>query len=444
MEEELSGVKVEIEEKNQVERLLKIQVPRSIAENKYNKLISKAIREVNIKGFRPGRAPRAVVEKLYGATLMGEVTGEIFAPIVNDKIKENGWKVIGQPKVENSANTESDPLEMKVLLYLSPEPTISNWEGIELNVDVEEYRPEDVEHQIFHLRQKLGTHVDVEDRDIVQKGDFLEILFTLTVDGVVKQASEENPYLLELTCKHSEPDDLSCYFEGRKVGEEFVFNHTFSDNFSADLDLRGKVGEFSVKLLRIKRLELAPLDEDFLKKVEFDGNLEELRAHMEKQEQNRVESANSKAFESALFSKLIELNPFDVPEPLVEHYTHIILGEIGVAKKDSPISKEEFARYLEYFRGGATYRAKSSIILDRLIEANSWQISDDEYDSQLEDLALSAGVSKEVFRSVLDGRKLLDMHREAMNSERALKLIREKVVVHNNPRPQQACSCGQS
>ena len=185
MEEELSGVKVEIEEKNQVERLLKIQVPRSIVDHRYNKLISKAIREVNIKGFRPGRAPRAVVEKLYGTTLMNEVTADIFAPIVNDKIRENGWKVIGQPKVENSATTESDSVEMTVLLYLFPEPTIDNWEGIELNVDIEEYRPEDVEHQIFHLRQELGKHVDVEDRDIAQKGDFLELLFTVTVDGLV-------------------------------------------------------------------------------------------------------------------------------------------------------------------------------------------------------------------------------------------------------------------
>ena len=439
-DEVLLGTDVSIEDKSQAEKVLTIKVRRQLYDGKYNALLSQKVRQSHLKGFRPGRAPKAVVEKMYREQLDSQVLGELIAPIIQRIIDKQGWKVIGNPVIVDDLKVEDEHVGVSILVYLYPEPKIEHWEGIELDVDVEEYHPEDVEHQLLHMREKMGQFVEIPDRTEVQKGDFVDMLFTLTVDGEVKQETKEGPWMLEISMNPSDPDDISPHFVGRKVGDKFSFVHKFSDIFDKDIELRGKEGTFDVTIQSIKKLELAELDEEFLKKIDFKGTIEELRNYMAEQEQHRVKEANQQAFEATFFAKILELNPFDVSEPLIEHQTKSILQDIGVGKDGEPISEEMFKKYVNYFRAGATYRAKCRIVIDRLLAQNSWHVSDEEYESHLMLDAKRLGVPPDDYRKFLVENKYDDISRYHASTQHAMKRLREKIVVREKVLPRQQCS----
>ena len=306
----------------QVEKLEKnmAKLTIEVSSEEFEKAIAKAYKKnknkISMPGFRKGKAPRAMIEKMYGKGVFYEdAANSIIPDAYADAAKESELEIVAQPEIDVTQIESGKPFIFTATVALKPEVTLGEYKGIEVEKKEVEVTDEEVDTEINRVRESNARMIDIDDR-AAQDGDTVVIDFDGYVDGKQFEGGKAEDYSLVLG-SHSFIDNFEEQLEGKNIGEDVTVNVTFPENYQAE-ELQGKPAEFKVKIKEIKVKELPELDDDFAQDVSNFDTIAEYKEDLKKKLAENKEEALKREREETVIGKIIENAQMDIPEQMVE------------------------------------------------------------------------------------------------------------------------------
>ena len=372
----------------------------------------KARKHININGFRKGKAPRKMIEQLYGDNVFFEDAVNLLvntdvAPIV----EETDYELIASPDIEVTSVNKTDGVEFKVTITTKPEVEISDYKGIEIEKNVKAITDEDVNGQIEALRERNGRLVTIEDR-AAENGDIAVIDFEGFKDGVAFEGGKDTNYELALGSNTFIPG-FEEQIVGKKTGEEFTINVTFTENYQME-EIAGQPCEFKIKLNEIKAKELPELDDEFVKDAtEFD-TLDELKADMKAKLEERASKNAEVEADNKLYETLIEKMTADIPEVMYESKIDEMVRDFEMRLSQQGLNLEMYLTYTNMdmsafrktFEDQAQKQVKVRLALEKIAELENVEVSDAQVEEEINKMAEQYNLTADKIKAIVSPKAI--------------------------------------
>ena len=368
---------------------LEITVEAEKFEEAMKRVYFKNAKYINIPGFRKGKAPRKMIEQLYGENVFYEdAVNALVNTDVAPTVDETDYELVTNPEINVTSISKTDGVTFKVVITVKPDVEISDYKGIEVEKTVKTVTDEDVDEQIQALRERNGRLVTVDDR-AAQNGDIAVIDFEGFKDGVPFEGGKDSNYELALGSGTFVPG-FEEQVVGKNTGDEFTINVTFPENYQME-EIAGQPCEFKVKLNEIKTKELPELDDEFVKDAtEFD-TLDELKKDMKtKLEERAVQMADAEA-ENKIFEALIEKLNAEIPPVMFENKIDEMVRDFNMRLSQQGLNMETYLMYTNMdmpafrktFEEQAQKQVKVRLALEKIAELENVQISDEQVEEEI-------------------------------------------------------------
>ena len=284
---------------NQVK--LELTIDKDTFEAAVKKVYQKNVKDITIPGFRKGKAPRAIIEKMYGKGVFYEDALNNILPAELEKaIDEAKLEVVSRPEIDVES-IDDNGVVVSALYYVKPEVELKAYKGLEAEKKVEPVKDEDVDHEITHALERAARMVEVDRA--CESGDFATIDYMGSVDGVPFDGGKAEGHKLEIGSNSFIPG-FEDQIIGHKAGEAFDINVKFPEEYHSE-ELKGKDAVFAIMLHKLEKKELPALDDEFVKDVSEFDTLDEYKADIKANIEKRNERMAEEAFEAALSEALI-------------------------------------------------------------------------------------------------------------------------------------------
>ncbi len=383
----------------QVEKLEKnmAKLTIEVSSEEFEKAIAKAYKKnknkISMPGFRKGKAPRAMIEKMYGKGVFYEdAANSIIPDAYADAAKESELEIVAQPEIDVTQIESGKPFIFTATVALKPEVTLGEYKGIEVEKKEVEVTDEEVDTEINRVRESNARMIDIDDR-AAQDGDTVVIDFDGYVDGKQFEGGKAEDYSLVLG-SHSFIDNFEEQLEGKNIGEDITVNVTFPENYQAE-ELQGKPAEFKVKIKEIKVKELPELDDDFAQDVSNFDTIAEYKEDLKKKLAENKEEALKREREETVIGKIIENAQMDIPEQMVEAQTRQMTQEFAQRLSSQGLSIDQYMQFtgltpqkmIEELKPQALKRIQSRLVLEAVVAAENIETSEDELNKEIENMA---------------------------------------------------------
>lgn len=383
----------------QVEKLEKnmAKLTIEVSSEEFEKAIAKAYKKnknkISMPGFRKGKAPRAMIEKMYGKGVFYEdAANSIIPDAYADAAKESELEIVAQPEIDVTQIESGKPFIFTATVALKPEVTLGEYKGIEVEKKEVEVTDEEVDTEINRVRESNARMIDIDDR-AAQDGDTVVIDFDGYVDGKQFEGGKAEDYSLVLG-SHSFIDNFEEQLEGKNIGEDVTVNVTFPENYQAE-ELQGKPAEFKVKIKEIKVKELPELDDDFAQDVSNFDTIAEYKEDLKKKIAENKEEALKREREETVIGKIIENAQMDIPEQMVEAQTRQMTQEFAQRLSSQGLSIDQYMQFtgltpqkmIEELKPQALKRIQSRLVLEAVVAAENIETSEDELNKEIENMA---------------------------------------------------------
>ena len=383
----------------QVEKLEKnmAKLTIEVSSEEFEKAIAKAYKKnknkISMPGFRKGKAPRAMIEKMYGKGVFYEDAANSIIPYAYaDAAKESELEIVAQPEIDVTQIESGKPFIFTATVALKPEVTLGEYKGIEVEKKEVEVTDEEVDTEINRVRESNARMIDIDDR-AAQDGDTVVIDFDGYVDGKQFEGGKAEDYSLVLG-SHSFIDNFEEQLEGKNIGEDVTVNVTFPENYQAE-ELQGKPAEFKVKIKEIKVKELPELDDDFAQDVSNFDTIAEYKEDLKKKLAENKEEALKREREETVIGKIIENAQMDIPEQMVEAQTRQMTQEFAQRLSSQGLSIDQYMQFtgltpqkmIEELKPQALKRIHSRLVLEAVVAAENIETSEDELNKEIENMA---------------------------------------------------------
>jgi len=379
---------VTLEDISSIKKKLSFEVPASTVDAEIEKAYQKIAKTAKIKGFRPGKAPRSVIEKYYAPQMEEQALGRLINDSYFKALVEHRVPAIADPEiVESSPLQKGQNFTYQAHVEIKPEVLVKDYTGLFLRKEKFEADPSVVEARLEEMR--LGrTSTRIADRDVARDGDHVLIDFEGFVDGVAFPGGKAEGHLLELGSGSFIPG-FEEQLEGMKRGEQKDIEVTFPAEYG-NQDLAGKPAIFKIKLHEIQEKVMPELDDEFAKGFGLES-LQELREKLDEtyrlQEQNRIDGD----LREQMMAELIKRNPMEVPESMVASQLDYMLGNIRNRLKNQRMSLEMMGMndesFKQMYRDSAVDQVKGSLILEGVARQEKIAAEEGELDGKLEEIA---------------------------------------------------------
>lgn len=424
-------MKVDIDVLNPTQRKVRVELPAETVDQELHRAYQSLSQRARIRGFRRGKAPRSVLERLYGDEVRGEVRARLVERSLGEVFKERGLEVISRPAIDADEFVEGKAWSFSALFEVKPEIEVKNYLGLELEKVRIAVGEGQVEAALGRLQEAHAHLEPVEDRASVERGDFVVLDFLGSIDGKPFPGGKGENYLLEVGRGNVVPQ-----FEDAIVGLKKDGEHTISVAYPTDYssqELAGKTAEFRVVIREIKRKVLPPLDDDFAKDHGDCASLEELRQKIRARLESELGEIQTRELKEQILTRLIEAYSFDVPGAMVnEQIQHLIerhqsrLAARGAGGSGPRPSPEELRKDLEPF---ALRQVKASLLMEKIAALEKIEVSEEELRRRIEEIVRSAKERGAALREIY----LRDDVREDLRSqvvfERALDFLLQRSKV---------------
>ena len=421
---------VEKQEKNTA--IFQVESDAAEFEAAVNGTYLKNKRDIYIPGFRKGKAPRAVVEGMYGAEVFYQDAMDELAPKAYEfGVTESGLKVVGTPAISDVDVTEERTVCYTFSVSLYPEVTLGQYKGLEAAKEIRQVTEEEVQDELDNIRRRNARMISVDDR-AAQMGDTVNIDFDGYLDGERFDGGKAEGYSLELGSNSFVPG-FEEQVAGMQIGEEKDIDITFPENYVENL--AGKAVVFKIKLNGITYPELPELDDEFAKDVSEFDTLDEYRADLRSSLQNRYTEQGEAQFRSDIIRKAADNMTVEIPEVMItdkmEELVRNYAANFGV--NDPSISFEELSKMLgldeeamnQSIRPGAEFQVKSELLLEAVAEAEKIEISEEEAEEYLKKVAENINAKPEDIRNYYG----LDFIAAEQKKEKATAVILDSAVI---------------
>ncbi len=405
----------------------------SVSKEAYDKAEMEAYKKnaksINVPGFRKGKAPKAIIERLYGKGIFFEDAINACIPEAFDAaVKEAGITVVGSPKFDLVSN--DGDIVLKAEGFVKPEVTIENYCGIEAPRKVARVTKANVEEELDRARARLARTVDVTDR-AAKNGDIANIDFEGFMDGVAFDGGKGEGHDLKLGSGSFIPG-FEAQIEGKSVGEEFDVNVTFPEEYGAT-ELAGKPATFKVKLNAIKAEELPSADDEFAKDVSEFDTLDEYKADIKAKIAKRNEEEADRAFENAVVEALLEKLVAEIPEVMFAEETENFIRDYDNRLRMQGLDLAQYTKYTgltldalrAQFRPNAEKQVKLRLALEKIAALEALTVSDEDVAAEYKRIADAYNLPEEQVRAMVAEEDI----KADMLVAAALKFVKDNAVV---------------
>ena len=417
------SVQVETLEKSMAK--LTIEVSAEEFETALDKAYKKNKNKISLPGFRKGKAPRAMIEKMYG-------TGVFYEDAANDLIpgayesaaKESELEIVAQPSIDVTQIEKGKPFIFTATVAVKPEVTLGDYKGIEVEKKTAEVTDEELQAEIDKVRESNSRMITVENR-AVQDGDITTIDFEGFVDGEPFEGGKGENYPLTIG-SHSFIDNFEEQLIGKNIGEETEVNVTFPEQYQAE-ELQGKPAVFKVTIKEIKVKELPELDDDFAQDVSEFDTVDEYKEDLKKKLLENKEAALKREKEEDVVGKIIENATMEIPDPMVDTQVRQMVQEFSQRIQSQGLSLQQYMQFTgmtpesltNELQPQALKRIQSRLVLEAVVAAENIETSDEDLEKELEKMA-------EMYQMEAD--KLKELVGEEEKKQIALDLAVQKAV----------------
>lgn len=420
-----------LDEANKYE--LEVKVDKETFEAATLKAYKKQVKNINIPGFRKGKAPKHMIERMYGkGVFYDDAIEETYPSALADATVEAELKAISVDDLSVDEVGE-DGYSFKAKITVAPELTVDGYKGIEVEKLSTEVTDELVEEELQAVRERNGRMVTVEDR-AAENGDTTVIDFEGFVDGEAFEGGKSENYNLRLGDGNFIPGFEEAIV-GHKTGEEFTIDVTFPEDYNAE-NLAGKEAQFKIKLHEIKTKELPEVDDEFVKDVSEKDTLDEYKEELKEKVAKRLEEQAEKDFDDKLTEALEKLAVEEIPEAMYNNEVRDMLNEFDMRLRSQGMDLQTYMKYTGMDQGAieATYkpqaekRVKIRLVLEAIARQEKIEVSDEDIENEYKKLADSYKAKLEEVKTYI----AKDALAEDIKVEKSMQLVRDNAKVKNN------------
>ena len=424
----MSLTKSEVIEKNRYE--LQFSVDKETFDKAINAVYRKMVKNITVPGFRKGKAPKSVVERMYGKGVFYEdAINEVLPEAFGAAVEESKLDIVGNPEFD-IVSIDDNGLVMSAKVYVKPDITVNNYVGLEVTKRVEKATDEEIDREIEMVRERNSREIEITDR-AADNGDNVIIDYSGSVDGVLFDGgtAEKQPLLL------GSGQFIPGFEEqivGKNIGDEFDVNVTFPTEYHAE-ELAGKAAVFKVKLHSINKIELPELDDDFAKDVSEFDTFDEYKADIKAKIEKRHETAAENKVEEDLMNKLIEALEDEIPETMYDVEVENCVRDYDNRLRMSGLDLGTYFKYTgmtleqlrEQMRPQAINQVKGRLILEKIAALESLVPSDEMIEEEYNRMATTYNVPLDQVKASIDASAIA----EDMKVKMALDFVKEKAVI---------------
>ena len=419
-------VKIDVEDLSSTKKRLQIEVPGEVVTKEIDSAYRKLSKKARIKGFRPGKVPRAILQRYYG----DYVKDDVISTLVNDTyfkaISDKDIKPVSQPTIDNGTLEEGKAFEYSAIVEVKPDIHVKDYLGLRLRGKKAEVVGEDVEKGLRHLQNLHAQLVTIEERKKVREGDFIIIDYEGFSDGKPFEGSRGKDFMLQIGS-----GGFIRGFDDKLIGSERDDEKEVEITFPEDHPtMAGKRAVFRVRIKEIKEKIVPKLDDEFAKDIGEYQNLEELKDKIREDLKREGEESTRRDLENQLIERLIDANPFDVPRSMIEGQidffvadTKIRLASQGLAFNDVGVGE---GRLRKDFKEAAVKRVKGRLILEKISALEEISVKDEEVTERLREISLRTNQNVEKVRGYYQKGDRMEELKAKIVEEKTLDFLLER------------------
>ncbi len=423
----------------QIEKLEKNMVKLTIeaSAEDFNAAVEKAYQKnkgkINLQGFRKGKAPRAMIEKIYGAGVFFEDAANFIIPEAYEKAAtESGLDIVSRPEIDVVQIEAGKSFIFTATVAVKPEVTLGDYKGIKVAKTEVSVSDEEVQAELDRVREQNSRTISIEDRPVAD-GDIAVIDFEGFVDGVAFEGGKGTDYSLTIG-SHSFIDTFEEQLVGKNVGEEVEVNVTFPTEYHAE-NLAGKPAMFKVKINEIKVKELPEANDDFAKDVSEFDTLDEYKADIKKSLTEKAEKEAATKKEDAVVEKVVENATMEIPDALIDTQARQMADEFAYRLQAQGLSLEQYFqftgmdanKYIETLKPQALKRTQTRLVLEAIVKAENITVSDEEFETEVANMAKAYQMEADKMKELISGKEKEQMIMD-MAVQKAVTVITEAAI----------------
>lgn len=423
------SLQVEKLEKNMVR--LTIEASAEEFENALQNSYLKNKGKINIQGFRKGKAPRTVIEKMYGPEIFYEdAANEIIPEAYEKAAEESKLEIVSRPDIDVVQIEKGKAFIFTAEVAVKPEVTLGDYKGIEVEKKEITVTEEEIEERINREREQNSRLITVDDR-AVQDGDIAIIDFEGFVDGVAFEGGKEEDYSLTIGSR-SFIDNFEEQLIGKSIGEEVEVNVTFPEEYHV-ADLAGKPALFKVKIKEVKVKELPELNDDFAQDVSEFDTLEEYKESIKKSIEESKEKDAKRAMEDEIIEKIIENASMEIPEAMVNTQVSQMADDFVQRLQYQGLSLEQYfqftgmdsKKFIDSLKPQAMKRIQTRLVLEAIVKAENIEATDEDLDKEINEMAKTYQMEADKMKELI-----ADREKEQIKLDIAVQKAVDFVVEH--------------
>ena len=388
------NVTLEKEKENIVK--LNITIPAKDAADAYNNAVRRVAQYVRIDGFRPGKAPRAVVERNVGVERIKQEAIEKLMPrAISQAVSDNNLDIIAQPYITNYTFNIGEDLVVEARAELRPEVTLGQYKGLKLEVKDAKIEEDALQKQIDRLLEQNSTQETVIDRP-TKDSDIAVIDFEGTCNGEKIKGGDAKNYPLDLAHSNFIPG-FAEQLVGKNLNDEFDIKVTFPEEYH-DEKLKGQPATFKIKINEIKERKLPELNDEFAQKVGPFKTVDELKADIQKYLDTQRENTNKQNSENEVFKSVIEASKVEIPQSMIDREAHSLREEYKQRLAAQGIDWEALVKaqgedhLLANLNEDALVRIKNSLVIDKIAKEENIKLEQKDMENKFAELGVAYGI----------------------------------------------------
>ena len=411
------------EEANSYE--LTVSVDGETFEKAINAVYKKQVKKINVQGFRKGKAPKRIIEKMYGTEVFyDDAMQDCYPDALYDAAKEADVKIVAVESLE-ALEAGKDGFTFKATVVVEPTMEIKDYKGLEIEKKSTEVTDELVNEELDKVRERNSRMVTVEDRP-AQNGDTAVIDFEGFVDGEAFEGGKAENYNLSLGSGNFIPG-FEEQIVGHSTGEEFSINVKFPDEYQAE-ELKGKDAEFKINLHEIKAKELPEVDDEFVQDVSDKETVDEYKAELKETVANRLKDEAEKDVDDQIADKLIDLLEGEIPEAMFDNQANDMVRDFEMRLRSQGMDMQTYMQYMgmdvnalkDMYRKDAEKRVKLRLALQTIADKENVEVTEADLDDEYSKMAEAYKMDVEKVKAAVPADSLT----EDVRVQKALDIVK--------------------
>lgn len=423
-------MKVTVEDRSSVKKVMHIEIPEADVTRALDDAYKSLKKTAKVKGFRPGKTPRGVLERLYKKDVHADVVSKLIQDAYVDALKETELKVVGSPVVDPPELADKTDYCFDAEVEVQPEIADIDFTGLTLKKNNYVATDEVIEVQIKMMQKNLAKREPIDEQRPAQSGDFVQVDYEGFKDGKpFDETKKTENFVIKLGDGHIS-EDFDKGVEGMNPGDEKEITVTFPNDYF-NKKLAGHTVDFKVKLNEIRKEVLPEIDDELAKQIGPFSTMDEVR---EKIKENLTEGYNKRAeqeLNEQIFSQILEKTNFEVPDVMVNYELDHIIRDAersfsyhNKTFEEAGISRESIK---EKYRETAEKQVRRQLILGKIIEQEKMDLADEDLEKGFEEMAGNYNQPVDVIKGIYgNSPEQLDLFKHALLEKQAIKLIMER------------------